>query len=643
MARKAHLMTRVIKDVYPRRVVVLCADGTWSRHQPGTRRERENLSRWAAVGFAGQEGVYGADHKEDGTSPDDLWTKLAMLLRKQGPLLLLVERAERTLTLLGLWSRIDRGDIVIGGQHAVRERGLCGHSLSEVSNDRRIHHSGRRVSTDGTLPAMRMGGITRRTGRTVEIYGRRSTGGNVCTIGSGNVILNVRGKCGGPYITICGLENYELICDDRDLECTERASVLSRYVRKMITVLREEGLGSLQRTVASQSLHSFRRRHLVEPIFCHEDALALDLDGESYYGGRCEAFAIGKIPGPVYHLDVTAAYASICRDHRVPAVLAGSHSDTPSAAWTDLLDTHQMVAEVEIVTEKPAYPCRDRRLGVTVWPVGRFRTTLSHPELLRAVQSSAVSAWHRCAWYRASPVLQGWAHHLLELRSNTGVGVALGHWVKAMANCLVGKLGQRDRQWVDTVTSRPVGQWAEWWEKDGDHLWSRWRRIAGHAQQEHVGGWAYNASPAIAAYITSAMRCLLLDMMEVAGRQRVYYCDTDSLFTDETGYLRLTQSPYWGPGEPGKLGIKRVSRDVTVYGVKQYVEDGRATWSGVSLRGEIVHRGRGIVERRPSVNGCCRTGCEPKAERLLSMETLAERYRHGRVTEDGIVFPLRYE
>jgi hypothetical protein len=66
----------------------------------------------------------------------------------------------------------------------------------------------------------------------------------------------------------------------------------------------------------------------------------------------------------------------------------------------------------------------------------------------------------------------------------------------------------------------------------------------------------FDAFVAIAAFITSYARVLLMSYREIAGLNECYYCDTDSLFLSERGFNQLKRANLIDNLELGKLKIE---------------------------------------------------------------------------------------
>ena len=282
---------------------------------------------------------------------------------------------------------------------------------------------------------------------------------------------------------------------------------------------------------------------------------------------------------------------------------------------------------------------RDRARGVVAWPVGRWTATLAGPELDRAHDAGCVQRVHVWAEYELAPALSSVASHYLRLRAALTTDPDLSPWSKMLANSLVGKLGARDRRWVDDWSDMPGPDWYTWWECRAPGEFVRWRRLAGQDQRQVVEGYAADAVPAMAAWITSLGRMQLLGYVECAGWDHVHYVDTDSLMVTDTGRQRLEAAGHVQHGAPGKLRVQHEYDNVRVHGLRDY--EARAALVDVAGRhdlSDVVQPVRASHDTPGPLAGL-RQGCAPRAARHSGGGARSGVYRHGVRQPSGVVTP----
>ena len=436
------------------------------------------------------------------------------------------------------------------------------------------------------------------------------------------------------------MRNYGIDEWPEHLPVCQRARWLADVMRRMIATLRANAWGSLRATSGSQAAYTHRRAYLTHALFCHAEQAALTLEGESYYGGRCEARRIGRVPGPVYHLDYRCQYGSVCAVSALPAVLC-AHGESAGYGYPCGQEgEREVLGRVTIDTNEPAYPLR--RDGLVIYPVGRFVTVLCGPELRDAQERGRIVSVHEWAQYTMLPALSAYAQGIyaqLE-RSRADGDTALCAWLKSLLVCIVGKMGQRGRTWRPYPGGDPAHPWETWYEVESDHSLTRCRSLGGQCQWEHVQPWSDHACPAVAAWITSAARVKLLNAIRVAGWHDVYYYDTDSLIVSESGYRRLVGASLVGCGQMGMLRLLDRNRSCRIDGIKHYRIGRQVKNAGIP---------RGVTERGPDgqhywyrdwLARAVQGGRRPEVTRVLRKVARAGVYRHGRVGNGGIVYPF---
>jgi hypothetical protein len=111
---------------------------------------------------------------------------------------------------------------------------------------------------------------------------------------------------------------------------------------------------------------------------------------------------------------------------------------------------------------------------------------------------------------------------------------------KLFLNSLYGKFGQRGQKWEICEYSAPPGI-SEWFGAcDKDNVVMKHRVRFDEVWHKRLDGEAFESFPAIAAHVTAEARMKLWSLIKQAGREHVYYVDTDSLYVDDSGYARLS-------------------------------------------------------------------------------------------------------
>jgi hypothetical protein len=624
---------------------------------------REELTGWSARAWRVEAGRIVRDVERSGTTPAEWWGELDRCLRRGVLTWVFSDDAYRDMTLLGLWTELEAGRIYLWGNDERDKADRDSGTVSEVPERQTCAEPVGRRGADGGL--FRLRGELPSGPEDARAEGKR-----VRRRGMGFVVVNDpptivqfrrRGRC-GPCKWV-DTRNYgfapvpEVSGQDVGLSATVR------FVRRMCDTLSSERLGALQNTASGQAWYAWRRKHLTHPPLVHCHGPALRLERSAYLGGRCECFVIGKVPPPVYHLDVRSMYASCYTGALLPVRLR--HFIEGALLLSEHLEpvAEQAITEVTIESDTPDYPCvrplvngkrvralsrgepipQKRAGAICIYPVGRFRTCLCGPELVHALQRGRVREAHRVAVYDMASALTALGTHLGRMRDEFDAAgeKAMALWTKSMLVGLVGRLGMHGRRWVPAPGQQSRGVYRSWVTPGPDGVPTRWRSIAWDVQEEQVSAEGAESVPAMAAWITSLARIKLLEGFDAANCGRVYYCDTDSLWCDQNGYQGVWASGILGSGEPGLFRLVRVHQDAEFIGYKHYRADERIVCAGVPLTYGVSEGLRGGYEVREGAGGALNGCCTPEVRGVVRSMARRQPYLHGNVRADGVVEPIR--
>lgn len=413
--------------------------------------------------------------------------------------------------------------------------------------------------------------------------------------------------------------------------------VIMRAVLAWFDFLTAHRLGGFAPTLASQAMRAYRHRFMDTELLIDTDDNALALARASYVGGRVECYQLGRVEGPIYVLDVNSMYPYVMRDNPYPVKLL---STTRRATVADLrawLRSYCVTAEVSIFTDVPAYPVlHDGRL---IFPVNRFRTTLTTPELSLALESGHIEAVHHVAVHERAVIFKGFVDELWELRRAAArAGDALTAWLlKIFSNSLYGKFGQRGRQYHEAgeVNYHEARAWIEW-DADTDTL-IKHRALGGLHQVFSDDAESWNSMPAVAAHVTGYARRHLWHLQQLAGRGFVLYCDTDSLATTAEGFDRVRH--HVDAEQLGALKLERVEPWVIYHSLKDYESESTRKTKGVRKRAYWFDERTAIQEQWSSLVGLLRAGDVTAPTTHYVAKHLARFYQKGLVTPSGRVLP----
>lgn len=426
--------------------------------------------------------------------------------------------------------------------------------------------------------------------------------------------------------------------EQSDAYCQRDTLIVLRAVQQWIAWLRDNGLGSLAISLAAQSMNAYRYRFMDHDIFLDDSEKARTLERKSYFGGRVEAYHVHTPIDSVTCLDINSMYPYVMRENTYPTKLRTVLTHATVEELHRWLRVCCLVADVTLTTNVPAYP--ERGDGKLLFPTGTFRTTLTTPELQHALTYAEIHEIHQVALYDHAPIFTKYMDDLYALRveamqqeDDTAV-----YFLKKMINSLYGKWAQRGGHeeiiaYTDDLSLRVEDEWDA-----TDNVHYRIRYIGGVVTRRSLDTESRNSFPAISSHVTAHGRMMLWRLIEKAGRNHVYYTDTDSLHVDVFGLWNLLNEI-----DPQRLGALKVEKCIDraiYYGPKDYFLDGEQKTKGVRARATEVERGVYEQEQFVSLRGSCIRQWSGGPLVRRTRKRLARVYTKGDVDASGRVLPF---
>lgn len=428
--------------------------------------------------------------------------------------------------------------------------------------------------------------------------------------------------------------------DDFELSiyCKRDVEILVEIFEHLVRFLQANRISRLCYTIGSTAMAAFLFRHYNTPIYIHNNEQALQLERASYKGGRTECFYIGGLSdGPFYVVDVNSLYPFVMRNHNYPVKYAKIAHNVSRSDLGVYLQSMASVATVTLTTDSPLYAVRGER---TTFPTGTFTTTITTPDLLTALAGGHISRVSTAVFYESAPIFKSYVDRFYGIRQEfaRAENPVFEHFCKILLNSLYGKFGQKADDWCK-IGDAPLEPDRVEDIIDADSGRRRKLRYLLGEVFECVGsGESYNSFPAIAAHVTAYARAYLWHLIVTAGRENVYYCDTDSLFVNSRGLDNL--SDYLDDNELGKLKIEYQTSTLSIKGLKDYETQDKTVLKGIKKDSTLVRDSTYSVEHWPTLQGTLRVSSAlPYTTRRLT-KTLNRRYTKGNVTHSGQVEPF---
>ena len=421
--------------------------------------------------------------------------------------------------------------------------------------------------------------------------------------------------------------------------CERDTEILFKFVSNYLLFLYTHNLGSFKATLAGQSLTAFRTSFMGIKPQIHNFTVALEMERQSYHGGRVECFHIGQLPNQVYYgLDVNSMYPYVMTQFKLAGRLKSILPNNKVAYLKGQMINNYLIVDCLLDTTKPAFSyLQDKKL---LFPIGKYRTILHHQELEYALKHHLVKELYTCLVYEKHSYFERYINFFNEVKiSSELAGNKVWRMIaKLFMNSLYGKFGQLapNRIKVGEIADKSVWRLPIVDIDDGTH----YQEIAwyGTVYRENREGETVFSIPAIAGGITANARMLLYSYMEKAGLNNVFYCDTDSLVVNQEGYDNLQE--FIDPTKLGFLKLEKTSSDVVIYGCKDYSFGEEIKTKGVPKKATLLEQGKWEYLQFQGFITWLNNGAIGQPYATTRIKRRVSKYNKGVVGEDGRVTPI---
>lgn len=420
--------------------------------------------------------------------------------------------------------------------------------------------------------------------------------------------------------------------------CHQDVQICRQIVESHFQYIDDHDLGPHCLTAASQAWATFRYRFLNHKVRIDDNVNALSLARSCYYGGWTDARYIGPIDQILYYLDINSMYPYIMKTYAVPTVLVGWRDDLKVKDLRRLLNSYLCVARVTINTTDTVYPLRTK--SKLLFPTGRFETSLSTPELVRALLNNEIEKVHEVAWYHGEKIFSDYVDYVTGLRreAKEAKNKLYDLVAKLLGNSLYGKTGQQGIVWDRVIPTQKPGLYKidPILSLDDGRLIEQ--RVVGNViQQKSLTPESRYSHPAIPAHITAYGRSDLYDLIWQAKEQNVYYHDTDSLVVNEEGYQLL--SPVIDSHELGKLKLETIVKKGYINGPKDYMFNDEVKLKGVKESAAKVDDRTFIQTQWIGTRGRIHGDGDTEPKMRLVVKKLSREYNKGHLLASGRTRP----
>ena len=394
--------------------------------------------------------------------------------------------------------------------------------------------------------------------------------------------------------TWLGIDKPELPAEDDSAEawwarCEADVEILRSAYMTVVDWLDGDELGGWGRSGASMGWHVMLKSHLADKVLVHGQANVREAEAAAMYAGRAEAWRHGLLAkGPYHEWDFALAYANVCAEEPLPAVLLGEVRGKSLRAMQDEAPGLAYLVEAQISTPVPVLPWSDN--GGVFWPIGTFTGWWWAFELANAVAAGATVRPVRAWKYRASPWLASFSRWCIDQVADLSTptarirGCAAKHWTRSVP----GRTAMRYKAWEDMGRAYVPGMnYEPALDIDsgargailtlGDRRWEAW-----------ASEWGDSALPQVLSTVMAHCRVRLWKALQCAGFEHLVYCDTDSLIVDVVGHERLSEAV--ADGALWSLRHKGEHEAIEVIGPQQVEATGYRRHAGIPRNAQQTGR-----------------------------------------------------
>lgn len=278
---------------------------------------------------------------------------------------------------------------------------------------------------------------------------------------------------------------------------------------------------------------------------------------ESYCGGRCEVFK-PILDHPGYHYDVNSLYpAQFDNQYPVGEPVFLDDEKLIKRVWGDWNKHHIGLGflTVDVYIPPQHIPPLPVKMGKLAFPTGYVSGTWTYTELAYAIGECGVEIlhYHECIHFKKTyPVFKNFVALFYPMKEHASeIGdLAMKEVAKLCMNVAYGYTGMRRDDKTTLISIDKV------FDEKYQGLVKEVNQTFGFAEVKNDVKAEY-IQVQIASYVTSYARLVLLDALRKANDTgNVYYCDTDSIVTDQPlppEIVHPTRRGYWDcEGKPLK-------------------------------------------------------------------------------------------
>ena len=264
-------------------------------------------------------------------------------------------------------------------------------------------------------------------------------------------------------------------------------------------------------TIASATMNNYLKNFYKKKVSNYSFKVD-ELFRNGYYGGRVEIF---KMRGEnLHYYDVNSLYPSVMYDFEYP-LIENNNLEYVNEFIPDALGYYYIKVKVPETEYIPLLPYRDKE-GKLLFPQGTWQGWYYSPEVSKAIELGySVKVLKGYVFKRTDYIFREFVDYYYNIKKHSSG--AKKFIAKLMLNSLYGKFGQHRE--LDTFEV----------SEDSPYMYLPYLNLA----RVKTLSYAKYIHSEIAGLITSYARLRLYSLFERAGKENIYYCDTDSIITSK--------------------------------------------------------------------------------------------------------------
>jgi len=264
-------------------------------------------------------------------------------------------------------------------------------------------------------------------------------------------------------------------------------------------------------TIASATMNNYLKNFYKKKVSNYSFKVD-ELFRNGYYGGRVEIF---KMRGEnLHYYDVNSLYPSVMYDFEYP-LIENNNLEYVNEFIPDALGYYYIKVKVPETEYIPLLPYRDKE-GKLLFPQGTWQGWYYSPEVSKAIELGYdVKVLKGYVFKRTDYIFREFVRHYYDIKKHSSG--AKKFIAKLMLNSLYGKFGQHRE--LDTFEV----------SEDSPYMYLPYLNLT----RVKTLSYAKYIHSEIAGLITSYARLRLYSLFERAGKENIYYCDTDSIITSK--------------------------------------------------------------------------------------------------------------